>query len=104
MPPAPASRAMTLPACERWLIAGRVQGVGYRAWMVRQATTLELDGWVRNRRDGRVEALLLGEAALLARLHRRCLEGPPGARVDGIERSAAEPIPPGGGFRQRPDG
>ena len=95
---------MTQQACERWLIAGRVQGVGYRAWMVQQATSLELDGWVRNRRDGRVEASLLGDAALLAGLHRRCLHGPPGARVDGIERLAAEPFQPGGGFRQRPDG
>ncbi len=95
---------MTRQVCERWLIGGRVQGVGYRAWMVQQATALELDGWVRNRRDGRVEALLLGDAGLLARLHQRCLQGPPGARVDGIERSPAEPIPPGGGFRQRRDG
>ncbi len=95
---------MTRQACERWLIAGRVQGVGYRAWMVQQAAALEFDGWVRNRQDGRVEALLLGEAELLARLHRRCLQGPPGARVDGIERSPADPVPAGGGFRQRPDG
>ena len=95
---------MTQQACERWLIAGLVQGVGYRAWMVQQATRLGVDGWVRNRPDGRVEASLLGEAALLAHLYRRCLHGPPGARVDGIERSAAEPIPPGGGFRQRSDG
>ncbi len=105
-----------------------MQGVGYRAWMVRQAGTLNVDGWVRNRADGRVEAMLLGDAALLERLHRACLLGPPGARVTGIERSAGSsgpqspkhespkhespkhespdlgPIRPGEGFRQRRDG
>ena len=64
-----------------------MQGVGYRAWMVRQAGTLNVDGWVRNRADGRVEAMLLGDAALLERLHRACLLGPPGARVTGIEKA-----------------
>ena len=95
---------MTQRASERWLIAGRVQGVGYRAWMVQQATRLELEGWVRNLQDGRVEASLLGEAASLALLHQRCLRGPPGARVQEIERLAAEPPPAGGGFRQCRDG
>ena len=94
---------MTQQPCERWLIAGRVQGVGYRAWMVEQATALRLDGWVRNRADGQVEATLLGDAAVLAQLHRRCLRGPPGARVEGIERLAAEAVPSGGGFRQQRD-
>ncbi len=96
---------MTAAPCrERWLIAGRVQGVGYRAWMVEQATALALEGWVRNRPDGRVEAMLLGDAAVLALLHRRSLQGPPGAKVSGIERSAGAPVLPGLGFRQRPDG
>ncbi len=95
---------MTRQRCERWLIAGSVQGVGYRAWMVKQATALGLDGWVRNRADGQVEAMLLGDAVKLARLRQLCLSGPSGARVEGIERSDADLIPPGGGFHQHRDG
>ena len=44
------------------MIRGRVQGVGYRAWVEHQASTRDLEGWVRNRRDGSVEALFAGPA------------------------------------------
>jgi acylphosphatase len=67
------------------IVHGRVQGVGFRAWTETTALRLGLEGWVRNRRDGSVEALLAGTpdtvAAMLALLRR----GPPGARVDQIE-------------------
>ncbi len=93
-------------SCQRWLIAGQVQGVGYRAWMVEQARALGLDGWVRNRADGAVEALVLGEPASLARLQQACRQGPRHARVERIEVSPApeDPPAPGSGFRQLGDG
>jgi acylphosphatase len=72
-------------------IRGRVQGVGYRAWV--QSTALErgLEGWVRNRRDGSVEAVLSGQAAIVAQFVDACRHGPPGARVDSVdERTATE--------------
>ncbi len=65
----------------RVLIAGHVQGVAYRAWTRRTATTLGLSGWVRNRRDGAVEALFSGAPADVDEMLRRCREGPPAARV-----------------------
>ncbi|WP_428375164.1 acylphosphatase [Lichenicoccus sp.] len=86
----------------RWLISGRVQGVGYRAWMQARALEAGLEGWVRNLEDGRVEALVCGAAASLAGLRRTCLSGPGPARVDGIEDHAAEPVPQGSGFGTRP--
>ena len=51
----------------RVVVTGRVQGVGYRVWAARNAKALGLRGWVRNRRDGAVEALFAGEAAALPR-------------------------------------
>jgi acylphosphatase len=68
------------------VIRGRVQGIGYRAWTEYTALERGLQGWVRNRRDGSVEALLVGSpdaiAAMIAASHR----GPPGSRVDGIDQ------------------
>jgi acylphosphatase len=66
-------------------IEGRVQGVGYRAFAEMAAIDLNLSGWVRNRRDGSVEAVFQGEAAAVAEMLRRCEQGPPGARVDVVE-------------------
>jgi acylphosphatase len=77
--------------CQRWLITGRVQGVGYRAWMVAEATTRGVDGWVRNLASGAVEAMVLGDSGALAQLHRACLGGPRGARVAEIMLSPADP-------------
>lgn len=70
-------------------ITGRVQGVGYRAWFESQALALGLSGWVRNRRDGSVEALIDGDAAGVARIIALARRGPPAARVDDIVQSEA---------------
>jgi len=75
----------------RLLISGRVQGVGYREWARGQALDLGLVGWVRNLRDGRVEALACGDDAAIARLVHCFGEGPRLARVDGVDVSDAEP-------------
>ncbi len=88
-------------AARRLRIEGRVQGVGYREWMVREANRLGLAGWVRNRRDGSVEALVAGEEPAVRELLSACRRGPPAARVDGIEESLAEP-PAEPGFHRRP--
>lgn len=74
----------------RLIIEGRVQGVGYRWWAVREATALGVDGWVRNLRDGKVELLAVGEKGALQRLAELCHEGPPAARVLRVDRSAAK--------------
>ncbi|RVT98849.1 acylphosphatase [Rhodovarius crocodyli] len=78
------------------LISGRVQGVGYRDWLVRTAGAEGLAGWVRNRADGRVEALLAGPEPAVAAVLLACRRGPPAARVSNIEESFAEaPTEPG---------
>ncbi len=82
-------------------IHGRVQGVGFRAWTVSEAERLGLDGWVRNRRDGSVEALFAGPREAVELMLERCRHGPPLARVERIEqRETSDPAPPG--FRQLP--
>ncbi len=65
-------------------ITGRVQGVGYRAWIEHQARAHALEGWVRNRRDGSVEALFAGPAEVVADMIARCRRGPSSARVDTV--------------------
>ena len=74
----------------RVLIQGKVQGVWYRGWTVDQATTRGLRGWVRNRRDGSVEALFIGPKAKIESMIAACNDGPPAARVDHVERLPAE--------------
>ena len=78
---------------KRLTISGRVQGVGYRDWMVREATRLGVSGWVRNRRDGTLEALVDGDVASVEELLRRCRCGPWHAEVSGIVEELAEPWP-----------
>ncbi len=68
-------------------IQGRVQGVGYRYWVVRQAGLIGIEGWVRNRRDGSVEAVLSGAPDALRRMVETCHEGPPMARVTGVRET-----------------
>ncbi len=72
-------------------IAGRVQGVGYRDWLMRQARRHGIDGWVRNRADGSVEALLSGEEDALQAVLSACRRGPPLARVESIEEHFTDP-------------
>ena len=78
----------------RVLIEGRVQGVGYRYWTERVAAGLGLAGWVRNRRDGSVEALFCGPADRVADMLERCKQGPSSARVTAIKILAeGDPAP-----------
>lgn len=72
-------------------IRGLVQGVGYRAFFELEAGTRGLEGWVRNRRDGTVEAVVFGEKSAIDTLIRACHQGPPASRVTGIEVTSAEP-------------
>jgi len=71
-------------------IRGRVQGIGYRAWLEQQARASKLEGWVRNRRDGSVEALFAGPATVVAEMVALCRHGPPSARVDSVISETAE--------------
>jgi acylphosphatase len=64
------------------IIRGRVQGVGYRAWVADTARQHGLEGWVRNRRDGSVEAVFAGAAETVTWMLTACRRGPPLARVD----------------------
>ena len=67
-------------------IRGRVQGVGYRAWLEHRAGQADLEGWVRNRADGSVEAVFAGPARLTAEMVALCRHGPPSARVEAVLR------------------
>jgi acylphosphatase len=82
-------------------IRGRVQGVGYRDWMIREATGLGVHGWVRNRTDGSVEALVSGDPAAVGALLTACRAGPALARVEEITEDFAEP-PEEPGFHRAP--
>ena len=62
-------------------LTGRVQGVAFRDWMQGEARSLGLTGWVRNRRDGTVEATISGDPASIDDMLARCRHGPPAARV-----------------------
>ncbi|MEJ1158743.1 acylphosphatase [Prosthecomicrobium sp. N25] len=73
-----------MAASRRVVVVGRVQGVGYREWTRRTASRLGVSGWVRNRRDGSVEALLSGEASAIERMLEAMRAGPPAACVDGL--------------------
>ncbi|MEP6971149.1 MAG: acylphosphatase [Betaproteobacteria bacterium] len=74
-------------------IHGQVQGVGYRLAMLSKARELQLQGWVRNKRDGRVEALVQGPADRVAHMLAWCQSGPPVARVRQIKQHALAPDP-----------
>ena len=83
----------------RYLVSGRVQGVGFRYFVQDAAVREGVSGFVRNVPDGRVEAQVEGELEAVTRVERALAQGPPGARVEDL---AVEPIPPTGrtsGFR-----
>jgi acylphosphatase len=86
----------------RIVISGRVQGVGYRAWMQYTALDNGLDGWVRNRRDGTVEAFVQGDTAALDAIVAWCRRGPSAARVTSVDVSPAAPDSALAGFTHRP--
>jgi acylphosphatase len=72
-------------------VSGRVQGVGFRYSMRREAERAGVRGWVRNRRDGTVEAVLQGEPEAVARVIGWARHGPAGARVDELREGDAQP-------------
>jgi acylphosphatase len=84
----------------RLMIRGRVQGVSFRWWTVGEARQRSLNGWVRNRRDGSVEALVSGPVAAVDDLIEACRQGPSAARVTDIEIMPEEGAVTGG-FAQR---
>jgi acylphosphatase len=73
------------------MIRGRVQGVGYRYFVEREAQLRDLEGWVRNRRDGSVEAVFSGPADAITAMIAACRRGPSSARVDAVQDEAANP-------------
>ena len=80
-------------------VRGIVQGVGFRDGCMRRARALGIAGWVRNRRDGSVEALLQGSPRQVAQMCEWLRHGVPGARVDALEQAAVPaPSPPLEGF------
>jgi len=68
---------------------GRVQGVGFRAFVEDEAVRAGLEGWVRNRRAGTVEAVLSGEAAAIDAVIETCRRGPPSSRVERVDQRDA---------------
>lgn len=76
-----------------FIVRGRVQGVGFRFFAEREARRAGVQGWVRNRADGAVETLAIGERGALENFRRRLEQGPPAARVAGVETEPAELSP-----------
>jgi len=86
----------------RLQITGRVQGVGFRHAMRQEAARRGVRGWVRNRRDGSVEALVQGEAGALEAIVAWARQGPAGAHVAALRSAAADGEPEQAGFELRP--
>ena len=82
------------------VVRGRVQGVGYRAFVEHEALKRGIEGWVRNRRDGTVEAVFAGEAARVHDMIEACRQGPSGAHVEALDQREAS----GGEFALRRPG
>jgi acylphosphatase len=76
----------------RFIVRGRVQGVGFRWFVEREAHLLKIAGWVRNNADGTVEVLAQGRRDKLAGMKSRLQEGPRAARVDNVQESEAEQV------------
>ena len=80
------------PIARSYIVRGRVQGVGFRWFVEREAHTLGIAGWVRNRPDGTVEVLAMGTQEQLSNLHSRLRQGPRASRVDAVEVSETQPV------------
>jgi acylphosphatase len=87
-----ASAHQSATEARRYLVRGRVQGVGFRWFVEREAHILGIAGWVRNNPDSSVEVLAMGTRDQLAGLRSRLREGPRAARVDNVEEFEANPI------------
>jgi acylphosphatase len=81
---------MTAQVMRHVSIRGRVQGVGYRAFVEREALAAGLEGWVRNCRDGSVEAVFSGASDAVAKMIATCRRGPFAARVDALDERPAD--------------
>jgi acylphosphatase len=88
-----AAAAQPATHARRYLVRGRVQGVGFRWFVEREAHILGIAGWVRNNADSSVEVLAMGTSEQLAGLRSRLREGPRAARVDNVEEFEANPVP-----------
>lgn len=86
----------------RLVITGKVQNVFYRDWLVEQASSLGLDGWVRNRADGRVEAVVQGPSEMIDRIIARAREGSPPSLVEHVAVEQEESGEVLQGFEKRP--
>lgn len=86
----------------RLSITGRVQGVGYRDWAVATGQRLGLNGWVRNRADGSVEALVVGDDDAVGKMIEACRRGPGPARVDAVDVAPVDLDVLPTGFTRRP--
>jgi acylphosphatase len=84
----------------RLRVEGFVQAVGYRNFIIEEATRLSLDGWVRNRADGTVEILVCGETKAVEALVAASMRGPAGAKIKNVELHNSEP-PAEKGFHRR---
>ena len=82
---------MSAVTIRRVVVRGRVQGVGFRAWVEDTAILNGLDGWVRNCRDGSVEAVFAGAAEAVAAMIEACRNGPPSAQVEAVDEFDAGP-------------
>lgn len=89
---------MSTEVAARFLVSGRVQGVAFRAYTRAEALALGLRGHARNRADGRVEVLAIGDAAAVERLADWLHTGSPMAQVAAVERGEASPDAAGEGF------
>lgn len=76
----------------RFVVTGRVQGVGFRWFVEREASTIGIVGWVRNNYDGSVEVLATGSREQLNALRRKLQEGPRASRVDDVDETEARPV------------
>lgn len=83
---------MSVRVIRRVFVRGRVQGVGFRDWTRHVARDRSLEGWVRNRKDGSVEALFAGTKEAVADMIAACRNGPPSAKVESIEEHEATEV------------